>query len=131
MPQAQHGPNSLHNVSFADTRSYAMLHNNNQDWSYHTHPSSVANLSSAQSAMDSPSHHHCNHPDNPEEYTITVGNLNGGGLGSEGDSSVVAGVIDSPTHLSETPVPKPSSVNTDTCSLPQSLSQKPRNITQV
>ena len=125
--QIQHGPNSLHNVSFADTRSYAMLHNNNQDWSYHTHPSSVANLPSAQSAMDSPSHHHCNHPEIPEEYTITVGNLNG----SEGDSAVVAGVIDSPNHLSETPVPKSSNINTDSCNLPQSMTQKPRNITQV
>jgi hypothetical protein len=125
----QHGPNSLHNISFADTRSYAMLQSNNPDWAYHAHPSSIANLSTAQSAMDSPSHHLCNHPEIPEEYTITVGNLNGGGI--EGDSAVVAGVLESPNLVSDTGLPNSSNMNSDSCSLPHTMSMKPRNITQV
>merc|ERR1719411_315944 len=104
-----------------------MLQSNNPDWAYHPHPSSVSTAAQS-SAMDSPSHHLCNHPEIPEEYTITVGNLNGGGVGGEGDSP---SVVDSPNQLSETPVPKSSSINNDTCNLPQSISQKPRNITQV
>merc|ERR1719436_452053 len=108
-----------------------MIQGNNPDWAYHTHPSSVANLSSAQSAIDSPSHHICNHPEIPEEYTITVGNLNGGSASIEGDSTVVVGVVDSPNHISETPVPKSSNMNSESCNLPQAMSLKPRNITQV
>jgi len=132
--QIQHGPNSLHNVSFADTRSYAMMQNPNPDWAYHPHSSSVVaqstvgNHNKHEYSMDSPSHHHCNHPEIPEEYTITVGNLNIGGVGSEGDSALVAGLVDSPTHLSEHEI---SNMNTESLSLQQAMSMKPRNITQV
>ena len=135
----QHGPNSLHNASFADTRSYAMMQNTSPpDWAYPHHPHSVS--LSAQSgiigshnkheySMDSPSHHHCNHPDIPEEYTITVGNLNVGGV--DGDSPGVGGVIDTSNSMSETPVPKSNGMAPDSVNHPQAMALKPRNITQV
>ena len=140
----QNGPNSLHNVSFADTRSYAMLHNNNTDWAYPPpHSSSVTGLSSAQLLhgshnnkqeyhLDSPSHHqHCIHPEIPEEYTITVGNLNGETVGVDGETARVMGSIDSPNITSQTPTPKSSTVNNESNIISQMMSMKPRNITQV
>ena len=84
-------------------------------------------------ALDSPSlHHHCAHPDIPEEYTITVGNLNAGVIGIDGEAaSAAAMVADSTSMLSQTPTPKSSNMANESSSIQQVLNLKPRNITQV
>ena len=140
---SQHGPTSLHNVSFSDPRTYTTLHNNNSEWTYPSGlnssvilppvPSAMSHRNKQDYALDSPSlHHHCAHPDIPEEYTITVGNLNAGVIGIDGEAaSAAAMVADSTSMLSQTPTPKSSNMANESASIQQVLNLKPRNITQV